>query len=59
MKSYFEIVDSGRLESYTETAKTSIEVWVAGPYVYHCLWFTEFRELPLTIRRELSNDRII
>lgn len=58
MKSYFEIVEGGRLESYTETANTSTEVWVNGPYVYHCLWFTEFRELPLTIRREPKNDRI-
>ena len=59
MKSYWEIVGSSKLESYTETANTSTEVWVDDTYAYHCLWFSDFRELPLTIRRELKNDRIV
>lgn len=56
MKTYFEIVESCRLENYTETASTSKEIWIDGTHRYHCLWFSEFRELPLTIRREFIND---
>ena len=59
MKSYYEIVESSKLESYTETSVTSTEVWVDDLYAYHCLWFNDFRELPLTIRRERKNDRIM
>lgn len=58
MKTYFEIVESSKLEDFIETNNTSKEIWADDTHRYHCLWFSEFRELPLTIRRERLDDPI-